>query len=190
MVIKNQTGKAYVIKENIYGPAGGPAHIATKVNTKKKELLELDCRSAADVYSAETGVSQNDIVGNVLQAPLGRVLDDEIYISSMNGVTPQGSITNYKQINENDTIYVLKLLDYRQINQKTKQEIQNMVRQKPSLIFSVNCIYRYVLFQQERYLDEFLKLMSSAAPFVGYIGGGEQYNRQHVNQTMVCAVFE
>ena len=61
---------------------------------------------------------------------------------------------------------------------------------RPSFIFSVNCIYRYLLFQQEKYLDEFLKLLSGVGPVVGYIGGGEQYNRQHVNQTMVCAIFE
>ena len=189
MVIKNQGGKAYVVRENIYDRADGPAHIATKVNLKKKELIELDHRPAAEVYSAETGVPKNGIVDNVLKQPLGRVIDEDVYISSMNGVDAGGAITNYKQINENDAIFILKLLDYRSINKQTKSVIEGYIS-KPSLIFSVNCIYRYLLFSQEGYLDEFLRLLSGIGPVVGYIGGGEQFNRQHVNQTMVCAIFE
>ncbi len=188
MVIKNKSGKAYVIRENIYDKGDGPDHTATKVNLSKKELIELDNRPAADVYMEETGVSRNELVDNVMKAPFGRVINDEIYISSMNGVTPSGSITNYKRINQNDSLRILKLLDYREINRDTRDEIKGLIA-RPSLIFSVNCIYRYLLFQDEGYLDEFLRDMSGVAPFVGYIGGGEQYNRQHVNQTMVCAVF-
>ena len=189
MVIKNLSGKAYVIRENIYDRAGGPAHIATKVNLAKKEVTELDHRPAADVYMNETGVARNEIVNHVMQAPFGRVVDNEIYISSMNGVDGKGAITNYKKINQNDALYILKLLDYREINEQTRKQIQSKTS-RPSLIFSVNCIYRYLLFKQEGYLNDFLTAMSKLGPFVGYIGGGEQFNRQHVNQTMVCAVFE
>lgn len=188
MIIKNKSGKAYVIRENIYDKGDGPEHTATKVNLANKELIELDNRPAADVYMEETGVSKGEIVDNVMKAPFGRVIDNDIYVSSMNGVTASGSITNYKRINQSDSLCILKLLDYREINQDTRDEIRGLVA-RPSLIFSINCIYRYLLFQDERYLDEFLSDMSNVAPFVGYIGGGEQYNRQHVNQTMVCAVF-
>ncbi len=189
IVVKNLTGKAYVLRENIYDRADGPAHIATKVNLLKKEVTELDHRPAADVYAAETGVDRNNIVNNVMQAPFGRVVDQDIYISSMNGVDAHGGITNYKKINQNDALYILKLLDYRAINEQTRKQISQKVS-KPSLIFSVNCIYRYLLFKQEGYLSDFLSGMAKLGPFVGYIGGGEQYNRQHVNQTMVCAVFD
>lgn len=175
MVIRNTTGKACVIKENIYDKADGPAHVATKVNAVNKELIELDHRPAADVYSKETGVSKSGIVDNVMQAPFGRIIDDEIYISSMNGVTGYGSITNYKRINQNDALYILKLMDYRRINEDTCRKIKSF-SSKPSMVIAVNCIYRYLLFQQEGYLGEFLTNMSKLAPFSGYIGGGEQYN--------------
>ena len=189
IVVKNTTGKAYVVRENIYDKADGPVHLATKVNTAKKELTELDHRPAADVYSAETGVARDKIVDNVLKAPFGRIINGEIYISSMNGVLQNGAITNYKRINVNDSLYILKLKDYRAINEETRRHIRSLVAE-PSMIFSVNCIYRYLLFEKDGYLKEFLTNMSRIAPFAGYIGGGEQYNRQHVNQTMVCAVFE
>ena len=190
MVIKNKTGRAYVLRENIYDrPDGALPHVATEVDLSRKAVLKLDGRPAADVYCEETGVSRNKLVDNVMQAPLGRIVDQDIYISSMNGVDSRGGITNYKRINKNDTLYILRLLDYRRINEDTREKIRGLIK-KPSLILSVNCIYRYLLFQSAGYLDEFLRSMSEVAPFAGYIGGGEQYNRQHVNQTMVCAIFE
>lgn len=36
----------------------------------------------------------------------------------------------------------------------------------------------------------FISSMMSLGPHMGIVGGGEQYNNQHVNQTMVCVVFE
>lgn len=188
MVVRNANGKAYVLRENIYDKADGPAHIATKVNPEKREVVELDHRPAAVVYAEETGVDKNRIVENVLQEPFGRIINQDIYIASMNGISSNGAISNYKRINQNDALYILKLLDYRQINTDTRNKIKELVP-KPSMIFAINCIYRYMLFDKENYLQEFLKNMSDVAPFAGYIGGGEQYNRQHVNQTMVCAIF-
>ena len=117
------------------------------------------------------------------------MVDDEVFISSMYEVTPSGSLICYKRINENDQIYTLKLLDYREINKASIEQMRDMCG-NPSLIFSVNCIYRYLLFQNENYLSDFLKGMSQCGPYLGYIGGGEQYKHQHVNQTMVCAIFE
>ena len=51
-------------------------------------------------------------------------------------------------------------------------------------------LFIYGLFTNENYLGTFLKDMRTIAPHVGVVGGGEQYRKQHVNQTMVCAVFE
>ncbi|MBQ5430777.1 MAG: hypothetical protein IIU28_03895 [Lachnospiraceae bacterium] len=191
MLIKNLNGKVHTYRENIYAPAGGPAHTATKVNLRNKELIELDHRSAVDVYSQETGLDRSRIVDNVLQQPLGRLVGDEdVFISSMYAIGAGGSLINYKRINLNDTMYILKLQDYKEINRETVAKIRSDVR-SPKLILSVNCIYRYILFDQEGYLKTFLgDVMGSLGSFPGYIGGGEQYRHQHVNQTMVCAVFD
>lgn len=190
MIVKNTAGKAHVFRENIYAcPEGRPAHIATKVNLEKKELIELDRRPAADVYTEDTGVAKNSIVDNVFLEPLGRVVDGEVYISSMHGMGNRGSLLNYKRINENDQIYVLKRLDYRNIVKESVRQI-NGISPRPSLIVAFNCIYRYLMFQSEGYTAEYLREMSEAGPFVGYVAGGEQYINQHVNQTMVCVIFD
>lgn len=188
-LIKNKSGKIRTYSENIYGPMDNPrTHIATKVNLANKELLTLDGRPAADVYCEDADVSRGQIVDNVLTCPLGRVIGDQIFITSPYEVGNNGSLISYKKINENDSIQILELKDYDSIQYDTRQDIKN--GGKISFIFSINCIYRHLLFTNKGYLNEFIGNMGSLGPHVGIVGGGEQYKRQHVNQTMVAAVFE
>jgi len=188
-LLKNKSGKIRTYSELIYGKREcAKTHIANKVNLSNKELISLDGRPAADVYCEDAGVSRNELVDHVLVAPLGRVIGDEIFISSPYEIGNNGSLINYKRINENDAIQVLELKDYDAIGKETRQKIRD--DGKTSFIFSINCIYRHLLFQQENYMTDFLTQMKGVGPHVGIVGGGEQYMKQHVNQTMVCAVFE
>lgn len=189
-VVKNMAGKVHTYSENIYCLRDdAPMHIATKVNLANKELVSLDNRPAADVYGEELNLQRSQIVDNVLENPLGRVIGDKVYICSPYKINDKGVVTIYKRINENDTISILQLQDYDAINADTREKIH---KENPriSFIFSVNCIYRHLLFTQKNHLPEFMKDMRSLGPHVGVVGGGEQYKTQHVNQTMVCAVFD
>lgn len=189
VLIRNTTGKIKTYRENIYGKYNDHVHIATKVNREKRELIQLDGRSTADVYTEETGIARNKIVDSVLEYPLGRLVGDEMFIASMYEIGNNGSFINYKQVNENDTIYVLQLLDYQKIMQDTLAKIKAEMGHI-SLVLSADCVYRYMLFGNKNYLETYLKDMSSLGEHVGIVAGGEQYNNQHVNQTMVCSVFE
>ena len=189
-LIKNKSGKIRTYSENIFGPMDcARTHIATKVNLKNKELITLDGRPAADVYCEDAGVTRGELVDNILTNPLGRVVGSEVFISSPYAIGDGGSLINYKRINENDTIQVMELKDYEQINSETRQTMRDESN-KISFVFSVNCIYRHLLYTQRNYLTELLTNMKSVGPHIGIVGGGEQHNKQHVNQTMVCAVFE
>ncbi|QFJ53796.1 FIST C-terminal domain-containing protein [Pseudobutyrivibrio xylanivorans] len=189
-LIKNKSGKIRTYSENIYGPmAGAKVHIATKVNLANKEVITLDGRPAADVYCQDADVSRNQLVDNVLTNPLGRVIGDQIFITSPYAIGNNGSLINYKKINENDSIQVMELKDYDSIQADTRQHIRSE-NGKISFIFSINCIYRHLLFSNKGYLNELIGNMKSLGPHIGIVGGGEQYKKQHVNQTMVCAVFE
>lgn len=189
-LIKNTSGKIRTYSENIYAVLPGtPRHIATEVNGKARELIRLDGHPAADVYAAELGLSRDQIVDNVLRAPLGRIVGEEVFITSMYDLKSNGALVNYKRINDNDTISILHLQDYDRINSDTRDIIRRG-NSRISFIFSVNCIYRHLLFTGENYLERFLGNMGHLGPHIGVVGGGEQYRNQHVNQTMVCAVFE
>lgn len=188
-IIKNTTGKVGVFKENIYEKKTDKYHFASKVDTLKKAVIELDGRPAADVYSNEVGVPKNKIVENVFNNPMGRAVGEEVYISSMMDMDSRGALYNYKRINKNDCIYFLSLGDYKEIERNNRESIKASFS-KISLVFSIDCIYRYLLYQQEKYFDTYVHDMAELGNHVGIIGGGEQFNNQHVNQTMVCAVFE
>jgi hypothetical protein len=188
-VIKNTKGKIRTYRENIYKlKENAKLHTATKVNMSKKELCKLDNRPAADVYAEELGISRSQIVDNVLENPLGRVVGDEVFICSQYQVANDGTLTCYKRVNENDAIAILQLDDYTLINEETRKRIK-AENSSISFIFSVNCIYRHLLFSQKNHLNDYMKDMKSLGPHLGVVGGGEQYKSQHVNQTMVCAVF-
>lgn len=190
MLVKNTSGKIRTYSENIYAvPEGAKVHVATKVDLEKKILVSLDGRPAADVYSNEMNVGRGQIVSNVFKSPLGRVVGDDTFIISPYDISPNGGIISYKKVYENDAICFLELLDYRQINENTRNKIKSE-NPKISFVFSVNCIYRHLFFTNENYIKTFLTDMSRLGNHVGVVGGGEQYKKQHVNQTMVCAVFE
>ena len=189
-LIKNKSGKIRTYSENIFGPMEcAKTHIATKVNLAKKELISLDGKAAADVYCEDAGVSKSELVDNILVSPLGRVIGDEIFITSPYAIGNNGSLISYKKINENDSIQILELKDYEAIGAETRKLIADE-NSKISFVFSVNCIYRHLLYTQRNYLTKYLTDMKSVGLHIGIIGGGEQYKKQHVNQTMVCAVFE
>ncbi|MBE5905884.1 MAG: hypothetical protein E7277_03695 [Lachnospiraceae bacterium] len=190
LLVKSTSGKIRTYAEQIYAvPENAKFHVATKVNLATKELLTLDNRPAAEVYANELGISKNQIVDNVFKNPLGRIVGDDVYIISQYEVGSSGSLRSYKRVCENDAICILELLDYKQINEDTCR----MIRQENShisFVFSINCIYRHLFYQQENFLPQLLRNMSNIGPHVGVVGGGEQYRKQHVNQTMVCVVFE
>lgn len=189
-IIKNQTGKIRTYSELIFKPMeGAKKHIATGVKLDTKELLTLDGRPAASVYCEDAGVSESELVGNVLTNPLGRVIGDQVFIASPYQIGKNGSLINYKRINENDTISVMELEDYEAVGAQTRATI-TQENSKISFVFSINCIYRHLLYTDRGYLNTFLGEMAKLGPHIGVVGGGEQLGKQHVNQTMVCVVFE
>ena len=54
----------------------------------------------------------------------------------------------------------------------------------------MNCLFRYKLFSERRYMQDYLKEMSALGSHAGLVGYGEHYNNQFVNQSMTCVVFE
>lgn len=86
-------------------------------------------------------------------------------------------------------LILLELGDYRQIVRDTIQTIKNDFP-KISAVFSVNCLFRYLLFTDNNYMKEYLIDMSTLGQHAGLVGYGEHYNNRFVNQSMTCVVFE
>ena len=93
------------------------------------------------------------------------------------------------KVNSMDILTIMQLMDYNEITQNTLDEIKNDFPNGAGM-FSVNCIFRYLLFEQKKYMNEYLGKVAKVGSHAGLIGLGEHYNTQHVNQTMSCFVFD
>ena len=86
-------------------------------------------------------------------------------------------------------IYFLETGDIDQIVKGTVAEIRKDFK-RVSGIFSINCLFRYLLFQQNHYTGQYFEQIGKLGSHAGLIGLGEHYNGQHTNQTFSCVVLE
>ena len=84
---------------------------------------------------------------------------------------------------------MFELGDYKRI---VKHTIQTIRKDFPRIsgVFSINCLFRYLLFNDNHYMQEYLQEMATLGSHAGVVGYGEHYNNQFVNQSMTCVVFE
>ncbi len=165
-------------------------HVVTKVSEDNRTVLTIDNRPAIDVYKEETGYTDANIHKGVFNNPLSRVVGEENYMVAIECFNPDGSITTRKNLQKNDMICVTDLnTDYKQAIRNYMDNIS--AGKQIDGIFSVNDVFRYQFFKENGFVEEYAKLMDRAANgcHLGVVGDGEQYVEQHVNQSMVCAVF-
>lgn len=187
--IKNNAGKIKVYKENMYEPLTEKPFYATLVDPNTKTLFQLNDRPAFEVYSEVTGIEKDDIVASMHTNPLGRMLGDDIYIASTLSLDMNGVMFNGKIINDNDSVHIMQLGDFREINSATKANIKEN-SSKISFVLSFDSIGRYKVFEEEDYVEDYINTMSSMGAYAGTISEGQQCNSQHMNQTLVLVVFE
>lgn len=187
-LVKNSGGKVKVYKENLYEPLPDYRFIASKTDRSKYILGELNGRSAKQVYEDTLHISEKDIVNQTFKNPLGKMNGQDVCIISVKAVEGN-ALSCYRQVNDSDVLTLLELQDYEEITENTIHKIKEDFNHI-SGVFSVNCIFRYLLFSQENHLDSYLRAMGTLGNHVGFFGFGEHYNNQFVNQTMTCVVFE
>lgn len=188
LVIKNNTGKAKVYKENIYEPIKDKCLIASDTERNKYYVGKFNGKSSKQVYMDELGISEKEINTQTFKNPLGKMEGNDICIISLKEVQGNG-ICCYRQINDSDILTLLQLRDYEKVINETKSRI-NADFDKISGFFSVNCIFRYLLFKENKCMESYLCEMSKLNNFCGFVGNGEHFNSQFINQTMTCVVFE
>lgn len=187
-LVKNLGGKVKVYKENLYQPLSNYRFIASKTDRSKYVLGELNGKPAKQVYMDTLHISEKDIVNQTFKNPLGKMNGQDVCIISIKEVVGN-TLSCYRQANDSDVLTLLELQDYTQIVEETISKIRSDFNHI-SGVFSVNCIFRYLLFVQEHHMDDYLKSMGTLGNHAGFIGFGEHYNNQFVNQTMTCVVFE
>ncbi len=187
-LIKNNGGRVKAYKENIYHPMGNYRFIASKTDKANYIMGSLNGKSAKQVYQDILHVSEREIPTQTFKNPFGKINGNDICIISIKEVSGT-ALTCFRQVNDSDVLIMLELGDYRQIVKETIQMIRSDFP-KISAVFSVNCLFRYRLFNDNHYMQEYLHEMGTLGNHAGLVGYGEHYNNQFVNQSMTCVVFE
>lgn len=188
-VIGSKMGSIDIYKENLFSTRK-QTHVVTKVAEDNRTILEIDNRRAIDVYKEELGYTDSNLENGIFINPLCRVVGDESYITAIFSFNKDGSITTYKNLQKNDQICFTDLeKDFRGYIDNNMRTISS--KGNVAGILSVNCILRYQFFEKNNFLKEYATIMSRAANgnHLGIVSDGEQYIEQHVNQSMVCVVF-
>lgn len=187
-LVKNLNGKVKAYKENIYHQMDEHRFIASKTDKSKYILGELNGKPAKQVYQKILHVTEQEILTQTFKNPFGRISGNDTCIISIKEVEGN-ALTCFRQVNDSDVLVLLELGDYKKIVKNTIQTIQRDFP-KISAVFSVNCLFRYLLFSDNHYMQEYLWEMGTLGSHAGLVGYGEHYNNQFVNQSMTCVVFE
>lgn len=185
--IKN-TGKVRVYKENLYKPRTGSRYIASKTDPERYYIGELNGRPAKQVYTEVTHVRDSEVAEQTKKNPFGKIIGNDIYLVGLEDVSGNG-LKCFRQVNDSDVLYLMDILDFNKTVNKTIENIKSDFK-RISGSFSVNCLYRYNIFNDSGYFEDYLRLMSQINNYCGVIGYGEHYNNHFVNQSMSCVVFE
>lgn len=189
LVLKHKNGKVRVYKENIYAP-GSKRFIATKTDRSRNLLIEIDGKSAEQTYLNALGIRREDVQNQTFQNPFGLIYGNEVFLISVKDVAENGAMECYRTVNNLDVLTIMEMKDFRAETDCTIAQIQNDFPGKISGVLSVNCLFRYLLFQDKNYWNDYLRKMAALGTHAGLVGYGEHFNTQHVNQTMCCIVFE
>ena len=187
-LVRNQNGRIKTYKENIYHQMGDYRFIASNTDRANYILGSLNGQSAKQVYKNILHVTDEEILTRTFQNPFGKINGDDTCIISIKEVNGN-ALACFRQVNDSDVLILLELGDYRAI---TKETIRQICADFPrrSAIFSVNCLFRYKLFSEHNYMQEYLREMAALGSHAGFVGYGEHYNNRFVNQSMTCVVFE
>lgn len=187
-LVKNNHGKVKAYKENIYHQMGNHRFIASQTDKANYIMGRLNGVPAKQVYQEMLHITENEIQTQTFKNPFGKINGDDVCIISIKEVSGN-ALTCFRQVNDSDVLVMLELGDYKAIVKDTIQKIK-MDFPRISAVFSVNCLFRYLLFTENHYMQEYLHEMSALGNHAGLVGYGEHYNNRFVNQSMTCVVFE
>ena len=187
-LVRNLHGRVKIYKENIYRQMGEERLVTSGTDKAEGLIGAFNGQSARLVYQNLLHAEARNLETQTFRNPLGQLDGEETYITSVREASGS-ALRCYRPVGDAQVLTVLELGDYPAIVRHTVQTIRRDFP-RPSAVFSVNCLLRYLLFRRDRYMREYLREMGSLGNHAGFVGYGEHYNGRLVNQTMVCAVFE
>ncbi|MDD3223555.1 MAG: FIST N-terminal domain-containing protein [Clostridium sp.] len=187
-LLHNNDGKINIYKENIYEPTEHQ-FVVTKASPKDKKIYELDNKPIIKTYAEALNISPKDVSKYFINNPIGRIIGDEVYISSIKKVENDNSLSFYGRVYKNSYVNILKSREPMEVLDKTIRKIKT---EMPSISGSIviNCILRTVLFKEKNISSTFTSELQKLGSFAGITCYGEHLNNKLLNQTMIVICFE
>ncbi|MCR5482752.1 MAG: hypothetical protein K6F52_08175 [Clostridia bacterium] len=189
IIIKNLKGGIHLYKENMF-TVTNHFLVATDVDCDRRTVYEYDNKPAAEVIANALKVPVSELAEHLWKHPIGRVKGDNVYITDSDTVMPDGSISYYTRIYSQTKLAILEKEDIDTVWEKTAAQVRKDVK-NPSFTIVINCLSRTKTFLDKERFDDFAnKLEEEYGPYIAISGYGEQLDFEHLNRTMVLAVFD
>ena len=189
VMVKNLNGRIGLFLENMFHPTDISIK-ATDVDCDTRTVYEFNNKPAGEVLSQIIGVPEEKLIDHLLMNPLGRVVGDNIYLVQPFEMNEDKSITYVSRIYSQTRVVLCEYGDphifWKETAGRVKKDFDNI-----SFSFVVNCISRSIFFERTNIIDEFSAMLGeNYGSYIGISGYGEQMDFEHLNQTMIVAVFE
>ena len=188
ILMHTEKGRLHIVQDNMFQPTNR-VFTVTNVDVEKRTIYELDGHPVADVLCRSLGVSFSGLERELKLNPLARIVEDNLFITEIASVNPDGSITTYCRTFNQSGIALLKLGDIRTAISGKLTELHEAL---PVLDFSimVNCFSRTELFLQRGWMGNFTQLLGdSLGNYIGWSSHGEQRGVYHLNWTLLILSF-
>lgn len=173
----------YLYKENIFTITNKKMKV-TKASMDERIVHEFNGKKAAAEYARLLGVNVKELSNYFMTNPLGRKINDEIWIASPFQILSDGSIQFYCEIFQDSTVYIL---EPKSAVETIKESVENFKKQFASIegVIGVNCILRKLQFENQKIVGNINKELAKLPNLCGFSSYGEQMNKNQLNQTMV-----
>ncbi len=160
--------------------------VPTKVNEKRREVIEFNNMPAVLTYARALGVPVEEAPKKFMHNPVGLVTGDDFFVRSPRQIEG-GSILFYCMVKEGMELALLESAD---IVADTRRAVDEKVRQLggASALINFHCILR-ALELEEKCQEEAYGSIFTDIPTIGFSTYGEEYIG-HINQTSTMLIFK
>lgn len=187
--LHNETGRVRFFKESIFKPTD-KYFTVTSMDFEKQTIYKLNGENALEALAKSYNCLPEDTVLLVRDYPLGRIANDDVYLTDILKINSDGSLVMNTKIYNNVKYYLCSPDNYNVITQQT---ISNVLRELGESSFTLvfTSIMRAMFYEQERYLDEWVHRWSTVLkPAVGFPCAGVQAYGRNLSENNVVIAFE
>ena len=189
VMIKNLGGKIITYKENIFKPTKHYC-MATDVDCDERRVYSIDDMPSTDAIAMMLNIPPDKLPDVIHDHPFGRITGKDIYITDVDKIMPDKSITCFARVYNRTKMVLLELDDIEKVWKETAENIKKEIP-NPSFSLVIQCYVKSKRTEKLGVENSFCeKANKEYGNYIGMSGFGEQINFEHFNDTSVVVSFE